>query len=159
MSIIAIIPLVAFFATGILKKDDFGQFAWTIVFLAMGGIALGNGVRSSGLMDTMDNVIHRTLEGRQIWSVVVVLSVIVLIVSTFISHTIASVFLVPIAQQVGKNLPGDHANLLIFLTALICFTGMDMPVSGFPNQLAAAQEDDHGQVYLTNIDFLKNGIP
>lgn len=57
-----------------------------------------------------------------------------------------------------------------------------MPVSGFPNQLAyvlflfpcrfvarahgtcvgssrAAQEDDLGQVYLTNVDFLKNGIP
>lgn len=49
------------------------------MFLAMGGIALGNGVKSSGLMDTMDNVIHRTLEGRQIWSVVVVLSVIVLV--------------------------------------------------------------------------------
>jgi phosphate transporter len=159
MGIIAIIPIVAFFATGVLKKDDFEQFAWTIVFLAMGGIALGYGVRSSGLMDTMDGVIHRMLEGRTLYSVVIVLSVIVLIVSTFISHTIASVLLVPIAQQVGKDLPGGHANLLIFLTGLICSTGMGMPVSGFPNQLAAAQEDDLGQVYLTNVDFLKNGIP
>ncbi|KAF8547929.1 Sodium/sulfate symporter [Imleria badia] len=159
MGIIAIIPIVAFFATGVLKKDDFEQFAWTIVFLAMGGIALGNGVKSSGLMDTMDGAIHRTLEGRTLYCVVVMLSVIVLIVSTFISHTIASVLLVPIAQQVGKGLPGGHSNLLIFLTGLICSTGMGMPVSGFPNQLAAAQEDDLGQVYLTNIDFLKNGIP
>ncbi|KAF8442031.1 SPX domain-containing protein [Boletus edulis BED1] len=159
MGIIAIIPIVAFFATGVLKKDDFEQFAWTIVFLAMGGIALGNGVKSSGLMDTMDGVIHRMLEGRTLYSVVIVLSITVLIVSTFISHTIASVLLVPIAQQVGKDLPGSHANLLIFLTGLICSTGMGMPVSGFPNQLAAAQEDDLGQAYLTNIDFLKNGIP
>ncbi|KAH0833368.1 hypothetical protein J3R83DRAFT_12469 [Lanmaoa asiatica] len=159
MGIIAIIPIVAFFATGVLKKDDFEQFAWTIVFLAMGGMALGNGVKSSGLMDIMDGVINRMLEGRQLYSVVIVLSVVVLIVSTFISHTIASVLLVPIAQQVGKDLPGGHANMLIFLTGLICSTGMGMPVSGFPNQLAAAQEDDLGQVYLTNVDFLKNGIP
>ena len=45
----------------------------------MGGIALGNGVKSSGLMDTMDGVIHRMLEGRMLYSVVIVLSVIVLV--------------------------------------------------------------------------------
>jgi len=159
MGIIAIIPIVAFFATGVLKKDDFEQFAWTIVFLAMGGIALGDGVKSSGLMSTMDGLVHRMLEGRALYTVVLVLSVVVLVVSTFISHTIASVLLVPIAQQVGKDLPGSPSNLLIFVTALTCSTGMGMPVSGFPNQLAAAQQDDLGQVYLTNVDFLKNGIP
>lgn len=57
-------------------------------------------------------------------------------ISTFISHTIASVLLVPIAKEVGSNLPGNHANLLIFITGLICSTGMGMPVSGFPNQTA-----------------------
>lgn len=58
------------------------------------------------------------------------------IISTFISHTIASVLLVPIAKAVGDNL-GGYANLLIFITALICSAGMGMPVSGFPNQTAS----------------------
>ncbi|KAF9230363.1 SPX domain-containing protein [Melanogaster broomeanus] len=159
MGIIAIIPIVAFFATGVLKKDDFEQFAWTIVFLAMGGVALGQGVTTSGLMNTMDGAIHRILEGKSLYTIVMLLSPVVLVISTFISHTIASVLLVPIAKEVGKNLPGNRANLLIFITGLICSTGMGMPVSGFPNQLAAAQEDDLGQLYLTNIDFLKNGVP
>jgi hypothetical protein len=85
------------------------------------------------------------------------------------------VLLVPIAKAVGGNLPGNQANLLIFITGLVCSTGMGMPVSGFPNQTAyvpplycqesnlfsirATQEDDMGQLYLTNVDFLKNGIP
>jgi len=100
MGIIAIIPIAAFFAIGVLKKDDFEQFAWTIVFLAMGGIALGDGVKPSGLMTTtMDGLVHRMLEGRALYTVVLVLSVVVLVVSTFISHTMASVLLVPIAQQ------------------------------------------------------------
>lgn len=159
MGVIAIIPIVAFFATGVLKKDDFEQFAWTIVFLAMGGIALGKGVTSSGLMVTMDRMIHRLLEGLSLYTVVLVLSPVVLIVSTFISHTIASVLLVPIAKEVGESLPGDHANLLIFMTGLLCSVGMGMPVSGFPNQTAAAQEDELGRLYLTNMDFLKNGVP
>lgn len=159
MGIIAIIPIVAFFATGVLKKDDFEQFAWTIVFLAMGGIALGKGVTSSGLMVTMDGMIHRLLEDRSLYTVVLVLSPVVLIVSTFISHTIASVLLVPIAKEVGQSLPGEHANLLIFMTGLLCSVGMGMPVSGFPNQTAAAQEDELGRLYLTNTDFLKTGVP
>ncbi|EKM57858.1 uncharacterized protein PHACADRAFT_251746 [Phanerochaete carnosa HHB-10118-sp] len=159
MGVIALIPIVAFFSTGVLNKDDFDQFLWTVVFLAMGGIALGKGVTSSGLLDVMDNIIRHMVEDLSLYTVVLVLSVIVLVVSTFISHTIASLLLVPIAKQVSSSLPGNPQNLLIFLTALICSTGMGMPVSGFPNQTAATQEDDMGQLYLSNIDFLKNGVP
>ncbi|KAI0288956.1 SPX domain-containing protein [Russula brevipes] len=159
MGVIAIIPIVAFFGTGVLKKDDFEQFLWSVVFLAMGGIALGKGVTSSGLLDKMDVLIRGFVEGRSEFGVVVVLTVVILVVSTFISHTIASVLLVPIAKAVGENLPGNQANLLIFITGLACSTGMGMPVSGFPNQTAATQEDEMGQLYLTNVDFLKNGVP
>ncbi|EPQ53940.1 SPX-domain-containing protein [Gloeophyllum trabeum ATCC 11539] len=170
MGIVAIIPIVAFFATGVLKKasslrcsqesfDDFEQFLWTVVFLAMGGIALGKGVTSSGLLENMDDVIRKLVEGLSLYSVVIVLSIVVLVVSTFISHTIASVLLCPIAKEVGSHLPGDQSNLLVFITGLICSTGMGMPVSGFPNQTAATQEDEVGQLYLSNIDFLKNGVP
>jgi phosphate transporter len=126
------------------------------VFLAMGGIALGKGVTSSGLLEKMDSVIRGLVDGLSPYSVVLVLSVVVLVrscsddplvssprltisgqvISTFISHTIASVLLVPIAKEVGARLPGNQANLLIFVTGLICSTGMGMPVSGFPNQQA-----------------------
>ncbi|TEB31586.1 SPX-domain-containing protein [Coprinellus micaceus] len=159
MGVIALFPIVAFFSTGVLKKDDFEKFAWSIVFLAMGGIALGKGVVSSGLFSVLDAVIRRALEGFSTYAVVLILSPIVLIISTFISHTIASVLLVPIAQEVGTHLPGQPVNLLIFITALICSAGMGMPVSGFPNQTAATQEDELGNLYLTNMDFLKNGVP
>ncbi|KAJ6611134.1 SPX domain-containing protein [Mycena sp. CBHHK59/15] len=159
MGVIAIIPIIAFFSTGVLKKDDFEQFAWTIVFLAMGGIALGKGVTSSGLLEVLDVFIRDLLEGVSLYNVVLILSPVVLVISTFISHTIASVLLVPIAKEVGSNLPGQHQNLLIFITGLICSTGMGMPVSGFPNQTAATQEDELGVLYLSNIDFLKNGVP
>jgi len=159
MGVIAIIPVVAFFATGVLKKDDFEHFMWTIVFLAMGGIALGKGVVSSGLLEVIDALIRDLVQGFELYHVVLILSPIVLVISTFISHTIASVLLVPIAKEVGSNLPGEHRNLLIFITGLICSTGMGMPVSGFPNQTAATQEDELGELYLSNVDFLKNGVP
>ena len=122
----------------------------------MGGIALGKGVTSSGLLEILDDVIRDIIDGKSLYTVVMVLSVIVLVssnevfaraidytcdtfpqvVSTFISHTIASVLLVPIAKEVGSKMPDKPETLLIFLTALICSTGMGMPVSGFPNQQA-----------------------
>ena len=127
---------VVFIAANGLVQDDFEQFAWTIVFLAMGGIALGKGVTTSGLLEVMDGLIRDMVEGLSLYNVVLILSPVVLVISTFISHTIASVLLVPIAKEVGSNLPGNHQNLLIFITGLICSTGMGMPVSGFPNQTA-----------------------
>ncbi|KAH7341753.1 Sodium/sulfate symporter [Rhizoctonia solani] len=159
MGVIAIIPIVAFFSTNVLKKEDFEQFLWTIVFLAMGGIALGKAVVSSGLLATVDDGVRHLVEGLALYEIVLVLSIVVLIISTFISHTIASVLLVPIAAEVGSNLPDPHPRLLVFITGLICSAGMGMPVSGFPNQTAATQEDEMGKVYLSNTDFLKNGVP
>ncbi|KAI0711847.1 Sodium/sulfate symporter [Cerioporus squamosus] len=160
MGVIAIIPIVLLFSTGVLKKDDFDQFLWTVVFIAMGGIALGNGVTNSGLLEVLGDGIRDLISGLDLYPVVLLLSLIVLVISTFISHTIASVLLVPIAKEVGKNMPGgDYSNLLIFITGLICSIGMGMPVSGFPNQTAATQEDEMGQLYLSNVDFLKNGVP
>jgi len=101
----------------------------------MGGIALGHGVTSSGLRDQLGELIRHLIFGLPEFTVVIMLSFIVLVVSTFISHTIAAVLLVPIAREVGASLGGQESRL-IFLTALICSAGMGMPVSGFPNQTA-----------------------
>ncbi|TRM57048.1 SPX domain-containing protein, partial [Schizophyllum amplum] len=150
MGVIAIIPIVAFFGTGVLKKDDFEQFAWTIVFLAMGGIALGKGVMSSGLLEVMDGIIRDMVEGLSLYNVVLILSPVVLVISTFISHTIASVLLVPIAKEVGSNLPGNHQNCSSSSPGLFARPGWGC---------LATQEDEMGDLYLSNIDFLKNGVP
>ena len=60
-------------------QDDFEQFMWTIVFLAMGGIALGKGVMSSGLLEVMDVMIRNLAEGLSLYTVVLVLSPVVLV--------------------------------------------------------------------------------
>ena len=52
---------------------------WTIVFLAMGGIALGKGVMSSGLLDVFDGAIRDLVDGFSHYSVVMILSPIVLV--------------------------------------------------------------------------------
>jgi phosphate transporter len=105
----------------------------------MGGIALGKAVTASGLLEVLDGGIRALVNGLSLYTVVLVLSMVVLVISTFISHTIASVLLVPIAAEVGSNLGEPHPRLLIFITGLVCSTGMGMPVSGFPNQTACVR--------------------
>ncbi|TXT14263.1 uncharacterized protein COLE_00456 [Cutaneotrichosporon oleaginosum] len=159
MGIIAIIPLIAFFGTGILRKEDFHDFQWPIVFLAMGGIALGKAVLSSGLLESMDKGLVRLVEGMGLYSILVVFCSISLVVATFISHTIAAVLLVPIAERIGTSMADPHPRLLIMATALICSAGMGLPVSGFPNMTAITQENKLGHRFINANDFLKNGIP
>ncbi|KAM0750269.1 SPX-domain-containing protein [Meredithblackwellia eburnea MCA 4105] len=159
MGIIAIIPIVLFYGTGILRKADFDHSPWSIVFLAMGGIGLGKAVLSSGLLDDMDRVIEHVVLGLDIWPILALFSIVVLVIATLISHTIASVLVVPIAAQIGAAMEVPHPRLLILSTALICSAGMGLPISGFPNLQAINQENDLGERYLEPSDFFKTGIP
>lgn len=86
MGIIAIIPIIAFFSTGVLKKDDFEQFLWSIVFIAMGGSALGKAVQSSKLLDAMDGIIRERIGGLSFYVVVIALSGVVLVSDFLLCH-------------------------------------------------------------------------
>lgn len=82
MGVIALLPIIAFFGTGILSKDDFHHFHWSIVFLAMGGIALGKSVLSSGLLDDLDRVLESTVDGMGLYKILLFFSIIALVVAT-----------------------------------------------------------------------------
>ncbi|GJJ78406.1 phosphate transporter [Entomortierella parvispora] len=159
MGVIAILPLVAFFGTGLLNKEDFNNFLWTVIMLAMGGIALGGAVNSSGLLDTIAHQIQGAVSGMSMWLVLIIFSALTLVFATFVSHTVAAVIILPIVQQVGMSFADPHPRILVMGTGLVCSAAMGLPVSGFPNMNAVAQEDEMGQPYLKTMDFLKSGVP
>ncbi|CAO3612470.1 unnamed protein product [Cunninghamella echinulata] len=159
MGIIAIIPLIAFFGTGLLTKDDFNNFLWNVIMLAMGGIALGKAVESSGLLQTIAQSIQHIVTGFSVFEILVVFSCLVLVIATFISHTVAALIVLPIVAEVGSRLDHPEPRLLVMGTAFVCSAAMGLPVSGFPNMNAIAQENELGKPYLSTKDFLRNGIP
>ena len=133
MGVIAVIPLVLFFGTGILTKEDFNNFLWTIIILAAGGLSLGKAVSSSGLLHTIAKGITDKVEHLSIYGVLVVFAALVLVVATFISHTVAALIILPLVQQVGQGMKEPHPNLLVMGAALMCSAAMGLPTSGFPN--------------------------
>ncbi|KAI8874182.1 SPX-domain-containing protein [Ramicandelaber brevisporus] len=163
MGVIAIVPMLFFFGPGILTKEDFNGFLWTVVILAMGGTALGKAVESSGLLFTLASHMKALVAGMTIWQVTALFSGLVLVVATFISHTVAAMIVLPIVAQPSWAMmvppPHGHANMLVMTCALMCSGAMGLPVSGFPNMNAIMLENELGIPYLTTFDFIKAGIP
>lgn len=157
--VIAAIPLFVFFGTSILNKEDLNAFLWSVVVLAQGGMALGNAVTSSGLLQDIALRIKDGVQGLQPIAILAIFAFLILVFSTFVSHTVAALIIVPIVQQVGQNLPVPHPNLLVMGAGLACSAGMGLPVSGYPNMSAIMMEDPTGRPYLKTKDFLIVGVP
>ncbi|KAI9737291.1 MAG: low-affinity phosphate transporter [Claussenomyces sp. TS43310] len=160
MGVVAIIPLALFFGTGILTKEDFNNFLWTIIILAAGGLSLGKAVNSSGLLHAIASSITDEVEGMSLYGILVVFSCLILVVATFISHTVAALIILPLVYSVGTSMDDPHPNLLVMGSALMCSAAMGLPTSGFPNMTAIMMEDSlTGQRYLQVKHFISRGIP
>ncbi|OJK02733.1 hypothetical protein ASPACDRAFT_75849 [Aspergillus aculeatus ATCC 16872] len=160
MGVIAIIPMVLFFGTGILNKEDFNNFLWTIIILAAGGLCLGKAVTSSGLLHTLANAIRMRVEHLSLYGVLIVFSALILVIATFISHTVAALIMLPLVRQIGVSMADPHPNLLVMASALMCSVAMALPTSGFPNMTAIMTEvPQTGQRYLQVRHFFTRGIP
>lgn len=179
MGVIAIIPILLFFGTGILTKEDFNNFLWTIIILAAGGLALGKAVNSSGLLHTIANGITDRVEGLSLYGVMCAFAALIAVVATFISHTVAALIILPLVAQVGDGMPDPHPNLLVMGSVLMASAAMGLPTSGFPNMsefqapctlsrireadmfVAAIMMEDSqtGQRYLKVRHFLTRGVP
>jgi phosphate transporter len=157
--VIAAIPLFVFFGTGVLNKDDLNAFLWSVVVLAQGGMALGNAVTSSGLLEDIALRIKDGVQHLDPIAILAIFAFLILVFSTFVSHTVAALIIIPIVQQVGQNLPTPHPNLLVMGAGIACSAGMGLPVSGYPNMSAIMMEDQKGRPYLKTKDFITVGVP
>lgn len=159
MGMISVLSMFFFYAPGILSGEDFNNYPWTIVILAMGGLALGKAVSVSGLLSVVASSITKTLESSELFTVLVVFGSLVLVMATFVSHTVAALISVPLIAEIGKKLPDDHSNLLVMSTAMLCSCAMGLPTSGFPNVTAIGLTDPLGKKYLDVATFIKIGVP
>ncbi|CAK7909309.1 low-affinity phosphate transporter Pho91p [[Candida] anglica] len=159
MGIIALLPIIIFFGTGLLSTEDFNNYPWNIVVLAMGGTALGKAVASSGLLKTIAITIQHQVESLSLFGVTLTFGLLILTMATFVSHTVAALIIIPLVSEIGNNMPNPHPNLLIMASALLCSAAMGLPTSGFPNVTAICMTDEFGKPYLTVNTFITRGVP
>ncbi|PJF16540.1 putative SPX domain-containing protein, partial [Paramicrosporidium saccamoebae] len=157
MGIIAVIPMIAFFGSGMLNKDDFNSFPWTVVMLAMGGGALGEAVKSSGFLSWIADTLTSYAPASSLFAQMFTITLVVTVITSFVSHTVGALIFIPMVQAVGENFSDPHPRLLVMAAAFACSTGMAMPVSSFPNLTASSQENGAGRPYVAPAEMIKVG--
>ena len=147
--LIALIPVIAFTSTGLIDRADINSLEWNILLLIAGGIALGMGMRLTGL----DQIIVSKIHTNPVMLVPVLIAAMILL-SNFMSNTAASNLFIPIGigmmQASGFGAIGILAGTLSL--AIASSMAMALPVSTPPNALAYASGK------LEAKDFRKTGI-
>ncbi len=133
-AIVALLPAVAFTATGILRREDVNGIEWNILILIAGGIALGAGMQMSGL----DAIIVRWLPSAVThpWRLIAVMVAVMLVMGTFMSNTAAANLLLPIGVSSASIVGGDFTTQVAMSIALSASFTMALPVSTPPNAIA-----------------------
>lgn len=155
--LVAVLPILVFFGTGILTKEDFNNLPWNVVYLVAGGIALGAAVQSSTLLALVAGTLHFVLRHSSLWQVFAVFSVFMSLVSNAISHTVSALIVLPVIAEVGASV--GHPRLLVMGAVLACSGAMALPVSSFPNMASVSVENETGKRYLHASDVIKLGTP
>lgn len=162
MGMMSVVPIVAFFGTGILTTQDFNSFMWNIIVLTMGGTTLGKAVINTGLLKIFAEYISDKVDGLSLFNVILIFGLIIVTLASFISHTVAAMILAPLMKELGEQLRVNskrtHGDLLVFITGLLCSAAAALPTSGFPNLCAISMCDDLGEKYLNVREFVKLGL-
>ncbi len=137
--IIALIPIVVYFATGILDKDDLADLNWDVLLLMGGGLSLGNALDATGLAEVIVETIP--YGGWGLLLIIVVFAAIGIILSTFMSNTATAAMMAPIIIVIGWDPDVGAPLALMAAVALACSMAMALPVSTPPNAIAYGTDE------------------
>ena len=131
---------------GFLSKDDFKNIDWDILILMWGGLALGKGMEIGGLADW---IVSLPIFGTHGFALFVVVCVVALALSTFVSNTATANLLIPLVISI----PDESQIMLAIAVALSCSFAMALPVSTPPNALAFSTGT------IRSKDMIRIGVP
>ncbi len=143
-SLIALLCAGVLTATGLLSREDVKRLDWDILLLMWGGLALGAGVKETGLGDW---IVSQPLFEHRGLLLVVIFSILAMGLSLFISNTATAALLLPIALDIH----GANKLFLAVTIALSCSVAMIFPVSTPPNAIA------YSTGLIKNKDMVKAG--
>ena len=163
--IAALIPVVYFFGSGILTLSEFNSFKWSTLVLLGGGLALGEAMKISGLLDLLAEIAKPYLIGVSTTGLLVALLIFEGIIASLLSSSTAASIMYPLIYVIGEGT--GHAPLLIVLSSLMISGAQLFHISSFPNALVSgvceinhdSVDKNGGQPFLKGIDFVINGWP
>jgi len=157
MGMVGLVPVILFYGMQLLTLADFNSMPWSVLILMGGGLALGNAVASSGLLDIMAAKIQTMLAGHGLWLTAAVFNVVTAVIANFLSSTVCACIMLPVIVQIGIEL--NHPKLLVIGVAVMTSGAMGLPVSSFPNANSCSMVNDQGRAILKTMDYVRTGFP
>ncbi|CAN8061333.1 unnamed protein product [Agarophyton chilense] len=153
--VVAVIPILALFGSGILIKEDFNNLPWDVVYLVAGGVVLGAAVKSCKLLDLIALKFLSVLDHGDLRLTYSVFCLFMALVANFVSHTVSAIVVLPLVFSIGVSL--GHPKLMVLAGTFAASSAMALPISSFPNISAIQVEDETGKAYLSTRDILRIG--
>lgn len=133
---VAFVPIALMPMFGIIEKADLKRFAWDVLWLMSGGIALGISMQL-GPAEWLISLVDWSAFSS--FGIILVLGLVAYLVANVISHTVAATILMPIAISIGTSgaVVGDFNLTLACVTVGIMVSfSMLLPISTPPNAIA-----------------------
>ena len=155
VGITSLIPVIAFFGTEMLTVADFHSIRWSTLSLMGGGLALGEAMKISGLLEAISNVTNSVLKGIPMWPLLITFFLFMTIFASLINSTSAAAILYPLIGIMGKGT--GHPNLFVALSALMISGAQLFHISSFPCAIVSGvcKHDIDDKNKITAITFLE----
>jgi sodium-dependent dicarboxylate transporter 2/3/5 len=144
--VVGLLPIIVIYGGNLLNRADFRKVEWDILFLLGGGLTLGAALDKSGLSTWF--VSQLDMQGIPVYILLLIVAVITIMLSTFVSHTSAANILIPMSI----NLRPEAAGMVCFIVGLSVSFGLALPISSPSNAIAYGT----GEVKLG--DMVKTGL-
>jgi sodium-dependent dicarboxylate transporter 2/3/5 len=123
VAIVSLTAVLIMFGLNLLDLKDLQSIQWELIFLVGGGILLGEAMIASGAANGISSAIASMHGSTPIIVIIVVLSLISLLLTNFISNSATAAILIPIAIETAKILGITPVPFVmaVALTATIAF--------------------------------------
>ena len=151
IALIALIPIVLFYALKMFNREDFGKFDWDILILVGGGLSLGSAIEASGLNVVIAEFMKNIILGNPLFVILFLISLFCIFMTLFSSNTGTAAFIIPAIIPLSIAL-GVDTRILVILAGISVSLDFLVPIGTPPNAVAYAT----GYIHIK--DMVKIGI-
>ncbi len=150
-STIALIPIVALFALGLLDESDLGAISWSTLLLFGGGLSLGSAVNQVGIDTWLAGQMQASIAGIPLFLALTAMVFFGILVTMVASNTASAAILIPLMLPLSAALGIDLESIAMLIAIGVSLDFM-MPVGTPPSAIA----------YSTGVvsvrDMIRNGF-
>lgn len=150
-SVIAIVPVLAFYTIGLLNTKDLQKIQWDALLLVGGSLCLGVAIHSSGLDTIIAGALGSLIAGQPLFLTLLIIALFAIAFTAFVANTAGAAILVPIMIPLASALGVGVKELAIMVGIVVSFDFI-VPVGTPPNAIA------YSSGYVRVRDMVKAGL-